>query len=90
MCSVVAALLQAQEILEKYLLGSWGRSLCHSGEVHCLLEFLSGDKHDTKIQAFAIIIFLALICYSMVIKDECFYLVFRILGLWHCLVYKFI
>lgn len=72
-CSAVVALLQAQEVLEKCVLGSWGRSLHHSGEVHSLLEFLSGhfdDKHVTKIQAFIIIIFLAVICYNIVVKDE--------------------
>lgn len=91
-CPVVVPLLQAQEILEKYLLGGWGRNLHHSGEVHssrvgALIRRHCDDKHDTKIQAFAIIIFLAVICYNMVIKDEYFYLVFRILGLWCCSVY---
>lgn len=74
-CPVVVAVLQAQEILEKYLVGSWGRSLHHSGEVHSsrvgvLIRRHCDDKHDTKIQAFAIVISLAVICYNMVIKDE--------------------
>lgn len=54
-CSVVVALLQARGILEKYLLGSWGKSLHHSEEVHLsvgvLIRRLFHDKHDTKIQA---------------------------------------
>lgn len=90
-CSVGVALSQAQEFLEKYLIGIWGRSLHHSGEVHSsvgvLIRRRFDDKHDTKIQAFVVIIFLAVTCYSVVIKDEYLYLVFRILGLWHCLLY---
>lgn len=64
--SAVVALLKAQEFLEKYLLGTWGRSLHCSEEVHSSVGVLIrrhlDDKHDTKIQAF--VIFLAVTCYN--------------------------
>lgn len=41
--------------LENYLLGSWGKSLNHSREVHSsvgvLIRRVFHDKYDTKIQA---------------------------------------
>lgn len=55
MCSVVVILLQAHEILEKYVLDSWGKSLNHSREVHSsvgvLIRRIFHDKYDTRTQA---------------------------------------
>lgn len=69
--------------------GQLGRSLNHSREVHSsvgvLIRRIFPDKYDPKIQV--IIIFLDVACYTMVIKDESVHLLFKILCLWHCLVY---
>lgn len=61
-CSFVVALLQAQEVLEKNLLGIWNRSSHHNGEVHSSVGVLirrhCDDKHDTRFMHLASSFFL--------------------------------